>query len=62
MVVWYLKLKHPLSKRTSIKKFKTKLKYPKAIRRQYYGTAHHYHSEASVIKMSRKKRTLKKKR
>lgn len=52
-MVW-LKLRHPSGKIT-LKKFKTKAKGPEHIKLDYYGTAHHFNTEASVRQVYKKK-------
>jgi len=61
MPTWYLKLKH-YSGKVTVKKIKTKAKTPKAVRRAYYHSAHHFNTEATVLKISKKKTALKRKK
>ena len=56
--VWYLKLKHPMSGRTSVKKFSTRENAPRKVKEAYYGSSHHFNTEAEVMQVSRRRREL----
>jgi len=55
--VWYLKLLHPSGKKT-IKKWYSNYKSPQGMEREFYGSAFHFNSEASIIRKSKKRSNL----